>query len=144
MKSPLFLAQSDTTVGFLCQDAHKINQAKQRENQKILIEVCSLATLLDFVRVPQKHKNAVRRSQKTTFIFPNKKAIRLIGDSLHLQFLQNLKWAYSSSANLTGCRYDIDFATQKADIIIQDSRGLFEGKPSKIIQINTQTQKRIR
>lgn len=144
MESPLFLAQSDTTIGFLCQDAQKINAVKQRKNQKVLLEVDSLETLKTFTRIPQKHKNMIRRSHKTTFIYPNQKAIRVIKDSLHLQFLKPLKWIYSSSANLTKKRYDSQFAQKKAEVIICDKRGFFEGKASTMIQINSIQAKRIR
>ncbi|ANV97424.1 Sua5 YciO YrdC YwlC family protein [Helicobacter enhydrae] len=143
MKSTLFLAQTDTTIGFLCQDPHTINQAKGR-NKQVLLEVDSLQTLKSFVRVPQKYKNMVRKSRKTTFIYPNCKAIRVVFDSWHLRFLRTLKWAYSSSANLSGKDFDINFATSRADTIIEDKRGLFQAPPSKIYKINQSHLKRIR
>ncbi|MCE3046626.1 Sua5 YciO YrdC YwlC family protein [Helicobacter kayseriensis] len=142
--TPLFLAQSDTTVGFLCQDSQKINQTKQRGNQKVLIEVDSLERLQTFVRVPQKYKNQVRRSKKTTFIYPNGQALRVVHNEEHLEFLSSFGWFYSSSANMTQKAYDDAFAQSVADVVVWDKRGLFEGKASKIIKINTKNQKRIR
>lgn len=140
----LFLAQTDTTIGFLSKDREKINQAKQRDNQKTLLEVSSLKCLKDFVRVPQKHKNLIRRSSKTTFIYPNGKAIRVIKDPLHLRFLTPFQWLYSSSANLTKEQYNPSFAFEKAEVVIQDKRGLFQAQASKILRLNRHTQKRIR
>lgn len=140
----LFLAQSDTTAGFLSQSESKINLAKGREKKKVLLEVESLATLKDFVRIPQKHKNLIRRSSKTTFIYPNSKAYRVIKDPYHLRFLQTFKWMYSSSANPTKKGFDPLYATQKAEVIIKDKRGIYESIPSKIYKINQAQIKRIR
>lgn len=144
MRDFLFLAQSDTTLGFLSQDASKINLAKGRENQKILIEVDSLATLRHFTRIPQKYKNFIRRSKKTTFIYPKGEAIRVIKDPLHLRFLSPMQWAYSSSANPTKESYNLCFAQEKAEVIIKDQRGFFEGRASKIYKVNAHRLKRIR
>lgn len=140
----LFLAQSDTTLGFLSQDASKINSAKGREGQKVLIEADSLATLRTLTRIPQKHKSMIRRMQKTTFIYPKGQAIRVIKDPLHLRFLSPMRWLYSSSANPTKESYNLGFAHEQAEVIIQDKRGFFEGKPSKIYKINSHSLKRIR
>lgn len=139
----LFLAQSDTTAGFLSQSQREINLAKGRE-KKVLLEVQSLATLKDFVRIPQKHKNLIRRSSKTTFIYPNSKACRVVKNTLHLSFLQHFQWIYSSSANPTNKSFTLDYATQKASVIVQDKRGLYESTPSKIYKINQNQIKRIR
>lgn len=140
----LYLAQSDTTAGFLSQKQSEINLAKGREAKKVLLEVESLATLKEFVRIPQKHKNLIRRSKKTTFIYPNAKACRVVKESLHLRFLKPFKWMYSSSANPTQKSFNLDFATQKANVIITDKRGLYESSPSKIFKINQNQIKRIR
>lgn len=144
MRNLLFLAQSDTTLGFLSQDPLKINLAKGRGAQKVLIEASSLSVLHTFSRIPQKHKNLIRRMKKTTFIYPKGQAIRVIRDAWHLRFLSSMQWLYSSSANPTKESYNLSFAHQKADVIIQDKRGFFEGKPSKIYKINSRTLKRIR
>lgn len=140
----LFLAQSDTTAGFLSQEESEINLAKGREEKKVLLEVDTLATLKNFVRIPQKHKNLIRRSSKATFIYPNQKACRVIKDTLHLRFLHSFKWMYSSSANPTKKDFSLEFATQKAQVIIQDCRGIYKSNPSKIYQINQTQIKRIR
>lgn len=140
----LFLAQSDTTAGFLSQREEEVNAAKDRSKKRVLLEVDSLHTLKNFVRIPQKHKNLVRRAEKSTFIFPNLKACRVIRDEWHLRFLHFYKWMYSSSANPTGGKFCPTFAQQRAEVIIQDKRGIYESTPSKIYKINQAQIKRIR
>lgn len=140
----LFLAQSDTTAGFLSQTPQEINHAKGREGKEILLEVDSLQTLKSFSKIPQRHKNLVRRAKKTTFIYPNKKALRVVCDELHLEFLKHFGALYSSSANPTRENFSYEFASQKAQVLIQDSRGFFQSSPSKIYKLNQLTLKRIR
>ena len=97
----IYLTQTDTTVGFLSQNKEKLNSLKNRPlNQPILREVDSLETLKNFVRVPKMHKKRVRRSKKTTFIFPNGESYRDVSDSRHHEFFKKFKRMYSSSANL--------------------------------------------
>lgn len=140
----LFLAQSDTTAGFLSQNPQAINLAKGRKRKEVLLEVDSLQTLKSFVRIPQRHKSLVRRAKKTTFIYPNSKALRVVRDDRHLEFLHHFKALYSSSANPSGEGFSLEFALQKAEVIIEDSRGFFEDIPSKIYKLNTKTLKRRR
>lgn len=140
----LYLSQSDTTAGFLSLEEKEINSAKERGRKKVLLEVDSLHTLKNFVRVPQKHKNRVRRAKKSTFIYPNLKACRVVKDEWHLRFLHSFKWMYSSSANPSGEGFCLDFAMQKAQVIIQDKRGIFESLPSKIYKLSQTQIKRIR
>ncbi|WP_024954968.1 Sua5/YciO/YrdC/YwlC family protein [Sulfurospirillum arcachonense] len=141
----VYLVQTETTVGFLSQDAEKLSDSKERDKKQPFIRcVDSLSTLKKFSRVPKKFKNKIRRSQKITFIYPNNQAIRLVKDSEHLKFLKQLQWAYSSSANLTKKNFDESYAKKKADIIVEDKRGFFEGKPSSIIKFNNKKLKKLR
>ena len=141
----IYLAQTDTTVGFLSKDYKKLNKIKKRKpDKKILIEVDSLDTLKTFVRVPKKYKKIVRRVKKTTFIYSNGDSFRVIKDEKHLEFLKKFKWMYSTSANLSGKMFDKKWAIKQADIIIEDKRGFFEGKPSSIYKINNFKMKKIR
>ncbi len=141
----LFLVQTETTVGFLSQDSEKLATSKQRNKKQPFIKcIDSLKTLQEFTRVPKKFKNRVRRSNRTTFIYPNGEALRVVKDEEHLEFLKKLRWAYSSSANLTKKTFDEKYAKQKADIIVEDSRGFFESKPSKMIKINRQKARKLR
>ena len=141
----VYLVQTDSTVGFLSQNHKKLATSKQRNQKQPFIKcVDSLHTLQNFIRAPQKFKNKIRRSKQTTFIYTNGIAIRVVKDKEHLKFLKKLKWAYSSSANLTSKSFEENYAKQKADIIIEDSRGFFESTPSNIIKINNKKARRIR
>ena len=133
----LYLAQSDTTVGFLSQNPTKIINAKKRDNNKpFLITVSSLKLLKKFTKVPKIHKNRVRRAKKSSFIYSNNLAIRVVKENQHLDFLKKIEWSFSSSANISSYPYDEKFAKKSAEVIIEDKRGLFEGKSSKIFKIN--------
>ena len=68
----IFLAQTDTTAGFLSKDYKELNRAKRREeDQPCVLATAKFSELKNFVRVPQKFKNFVRRAKKTTFIYAN-------------------------------------------------------------------------
>jgi len=141
----IYLTQTDTTVGFLSQNREKLNKIKNRPlNQPVLREVESFDTLKKFVRVPTAFKKRVRRSKRTTYIYPNGESFRVVKDKKHLEFLKKFKWMYSTSANKTGESFDEKWAKNKADIIVEDERGFFEGKASKIYKINNKRIKKIR
>jgi len=141
----VYLVQTETTAGFLSQNSLELANKKQRNKEQPFIKcVDSLKTLKEFTRVPKKFKNMLRRSNSTTFIFPNDEAMRVVKDKEHLKFLKKLKWAYSSSANLTSQLFEVNYAKQKADIIIEDSRGFFESRPSRIIKINRNKARKLR
>ncbi|WP_024789643.1 Sua5/YciO/YrdC/YwlC family protein [Lebetimonas sp. JH292] len=141
----IYLVQTDTTVGFLSRDKKRLNKIKNRPiNQPVLIEADSLKTLKQFARVPNKFKNRVRRSKKTTFIYPNKKSFRIVKDERHLEFLKKFSWMYSTSANKSGRKFDEMWARNTADVTVENKRGLFEGKPSKIYKLSRNKIKKIR
>jgi len=119
MKKSLYLTQTDTTIGFVSQNSSKIDIAKKQLPNKHYIRVVnSLKSLKSFTRVPQKYKNRIRRSRQTTFIMPNGYSFRVVKESRHNLLLDRLKYAYSSSANLSGEDYDPDYAKQKAEVIV--------------------------
>jgi len=146
MKSDLiYLVQTDTTVGFLSQNREKLNAVKKRPlHQKILIEVDSLNTLKNFTRVPDKFKKKVRRAKKATFIYPNRNSYRVVKEIKHLEFLKKFGWMYSTSANISGKKFDKTWAYRHADVVVEDNRGFFERKPSAIYKINNHKIKKIR
>lgn len=120
IQDTVFLTQTDTTIGFVSQNTDKLNSIKQRPIHKHYITaVNTLQTLQHFTRIPNAHKNRVRKSTKTTFILPNKRSYRIIHDKHHLQLLNRLKWAYTTSANLSNHPYDERFGKAVADIIIE-------------------------
>ena len=141
----IFLVQTDTTVGFLSQSNQALAQLKKRPVDKPFVQVCaSLKTLKTLARVPKKYKNRVRRAEKSTFVYSNNKAIRVVKDEDHAAFIKPFTWFYSSSANESSLSYDKEFANIKSDIIIENSKGLFEGESSSIYKLGRNKMKRLR
>jgi len=139
----VFLTQTDTTIGFVSQNAQRLTNIKQRPPHKHYIKaVDSLKTLLSFTRVPTKHKNQVRRAKKTTFIMLRGDSYRVIYDNHHLLLLKRLKWAYTTSANLSNQAYDEGFARKNADVVIEPL--IQDQKASNIYKLGKHTLKRIR
>jgi len=84
----IYLAQTDTTAGFLSKDYKEINHAKMRsEGKPCLITTAKFSVLRELARAPKKYKNFIRRSRKTTFLYPNLKAIRVVKECEHERFL---------------------------------------------------------
>ena len=143
LKDLVFLTQTDTTIGFVSQNANKLTEIKQRPPHKHYIKaINSLQTLHTFTRVPNKHKNRVRRAKKTTFIMPNGDSYRVVKDRHHLLLLNRLGWAYTSSANLSSEAYDEEFAEKSADIVITPLKQ--KSSASNIYKLGKITFKRIR
>ena len=58
----IYLAQTDTTVGFLSQNLSEINAIKNRPlDQPCLITTAKFSELKNLVRVPNRFKNIVRK-----------------------------------------------------------------------------------
>lgn len=143
LKDKVFLTQTDTTIGFVSQNAEKLTSIKQRPPHKHYIKaVNSLATLKTFTRVPSSHKNTLRRAKKTTFILPNGHSYRVVYDKHHLLLLNRLTWAYTTSANLSGESYDENFARKHTDVVIEPL--IQNTEASSIYRLGATTLKRIR
>ncbi|WP_041956130.1 Sua5/YciO/YrdC/YwlC family protein [Sulfurospirillum arsenophilum] len=141
----VYLAQTETTAGFLSQNADALSRIKNRPSGKsFLISVDSLQTLRSFTRVPKHHKNHIRRAKKTTFVYPCGLAIRVVKDEEHLQFLRKLKWSYSTSSNLSGKGFDEVYAQERADVILFTCKGFFEDKPSSIYRLGKRKMRKLR
>lgn len=141
----IFLVQTDTTVGICSKDYQELNKIKQREpTQKCLVTLVSFKALKQETRVPKSFKNRVRRSQKTTFIYPSN-AFRVVNeDSTYNQLLQRVGKLYSTSANLTGSSFQEDWARENSTILIENSAGFKEDTPSKIYKLSRKKLKRVR
>ena len=139
----VFLTQTDTTIGFVSQNAERLTQIKQRLPHKHYIKALpSLQILKSFTRVPDMHKNRIRRAKKTTFILPNGDSYRIVKDKHHLLLLNRLGWSYTTSANLSSEAYDEEFAKQSADIVITPLKQ--KRSASNIYKLGKITFKRIR
>ncbi len=132
----LFLAQSDTTVGFLSQSPKKLSDAKKRDpNQPFLICVDSYKKLKKLTRVPKTHKKLIRRVEKKSFLYLNKRAIRVVKEPHHSSFLKKFDFLYSTSANINKKKFDLDYAKSSAEIIVEDSRAFYESNSSQIFKL---------
>ena len=141
----IVLTQTDTTVGFVSQNKNKLYSVKSRESSKPFIKIYSnLEVLKDSkIRIPSLQKKLLRRSKKTTFIVKDK-AFRINKSNLNSQILRNLDWNYSTSANKSGEKFNLEFCEDKADIIIEDKNRLSEKSSSTLLKINNTKIRRIR
>ncbi|PID47476.1 MAG: Sua5 YciO YrdC YwlC family protein [Proteobacteria bacterium] len=141
----IFLAQTDTTVGFLSKDKGALNKIKNRPlNTPCIKAIASLNELKNHARVPNKHKNKIRKAKKTTFIYPNKQSLRVIKTSPHKEFILDHKWLYTTSANLTGKDFDENYARNIADEVIENEGGFLQAKASDIFLLSREKMGKIR
>ena len=138
----IFLAQTDTTAGFLSKNLNELNAIKRRDlDQRCLITTAKFSELKKFTRVPNAFKNFVRRVKKTTIIYPNLQSIRVVKNFNHEKFLLKNGWFYSTSANLHGKNFDEIWAKNVADEIVD--KKFWQDKPSKIFKISRSKIKKI-
>lgn len=141
----IYLVQTDTTVGFLSQNQKALAKAKKRDlKQPFLIATDSFAGQKQFVRTPVKFKKIVRRARKTTFIYPNKKAVRVVCENNHRFFLKRFGFMYSSSANANKHSFILSYAVRTTDVIVEDAGGFHEKSASSIYQLGKHIQKKLR
>ncbi|EAI7260469.1 Sua5 YciO YrdC YwlC family protein [Campylobacter lari] len=130
----IYLAQTDTTAGFLSKDLKALNNLKKRPlKQDCLITTAKFSELKKLTRVPSHFKNTIRKSKKTTFLYPNFKAIRVVKGCAHEEFLKEFDWLYSTSANIHGKKFDLQWAMQNADKMVDEK--FFESGASKIFKL---------
>ncbi|MDD2838867.1 MAG: hypothetical protein PHX59_07900 [Sulfuricurvum sp.] len=140
----ILLAQTDTTVGFLSQNAERLEEVKMREGNKPFLKVYSeFSTLRNAIRIPLYFRGVVRHARKTTFIVKNQ-AFRYVGDTEHARLIQPYGWLYSTSANPSGGSFDNTFCFDRSDWVIEDSRGLQELSASHIYKLGRVRRRRIR
>jgi len=142
---PVILTQTDTTVGFLSQDAQKLFEIKSRPQTKPFLKVYnSLQDFKkDFKRIPSSYKKKFRRAKKTTFVVKDQ-AIRIAPSTLASHYLREFCWHYSTSANESSKSFERNFCEEKSDIIIENREGLYETNSSKIYKINKCKKRRLR
>lgn len=144
--SLIYLVQTDTTVGFSSSSDERLSDAKQRpRSKKILHTVDSFGTLKQNTRVPKAFKKQVRRSKRTTFIYPNLKSFRVISkEDKFYDFIKKFSILYSTSANLTGNKFDEDFALENSDVIVNQKEGFSEKISSSIYKLHKKRAIKIR
>ncbi|MCX2682627.1 Sua5 YciO YrdC YwlC family protein [Campylobacter sp. MIT 21-1685] len=145
--SYIYLAQTDTTAGFLSKNKELLNRIKNRAlNKPCIITIARLCELQNFTHIPNKYKNLVRKAKKTSFIYPNGKTLRVVHEGKHRQFLLENGWFYSSSANAHGKKFDEAWAKK----IIDKNKGIildeefFEGRSSVIYKLSRLRRRKIR
>lgn len=145
-KCEIYLVQTDTTVGFLSGDNKKLSNIKQRpETQKILQAINSFTTLKSYARIPNIHKKLVRNSKLTTFIYPSGNSFRVVDKaSKHHDFIEKFGSLYSTSANETTKKFDVDFAYNRVDIIVFSQSDFYETSGSSIIKLTNFKKRKIR
>ena len=145
LSEKVILTQTDTTVGFLSQNAIKLQNIKERMSTKPFIKVFkNLKNLTaNQQRIPQAFKNTIRRSKKTTYIIKNI-SFRVVNNSLNSQLLTNQTWNYSTSANEKGKKFNREFCENKTDIIIENINGFKELPPSSLYRLNKIKKEKIR
>jgi len=141
----VILTQTDTTVGFLSQNGTKLAQIKSRDPYKPFIKV--FQNFKSFhkcgMRIPKRQKNRIRRMKKSSFIV-NSNSFRIASSPLDSAILRMMEWSYSTSANESKKSFERNFCEQKADIIIEDKRGLYENSASNIYKLNNKKIVRLR
>lgn len=140
----VILTQTDTTVGFLSQDALLLARLKKRDEGKPFLKVfASLSRLQSSLRVPLKYRTTLRHARRTTFVIKNQ-AVRYINDDVHSQLIQKYGWLYSTSANESGKEFDSVFCLQYSDTVIEDARGFTPSEPSHIYRLTSMQLKKLR
>jgi len=140
----VILAQTDTTVGFLSQNAKKLAHIKERpQNKPFLKNFFTLRELTKSMRIPQRRKKELRRAKKRTYIIKDQ-AFRIATFPASSVLFKKAKWFYSTSANKSKESFEYNFAKEKADIIVINEVGLFESEPSALIKCNNKKKVRLR
>ncbi|CUV65482.1 conserved hypothetical protein [Sulfurovum sp. enrichment culture clone C5] len=143
LKDKVFLTSTDTTIGFISQNRDRLNDIKKRpKDKKFITAMNSFDTLKKITRVPCNYKKMVRRSIKTTFIVKNE-SFRVINEKHHSMLLDRLKWAYTTSANLSGDIYNEEFAKENADVVVYPLKSK-NTKASAIFKLGISNIKRFR
>ncbi len=141
----VFLIQTDTTVGLLSKSADRLSQIKRRDkNKPFLKSISSFKELKQMVRVDKKYRKTVRRKKKTTFIYPNKEAFRVVFNYPHRDFLKRYGWFYSTSANKSSNSFDFDYIKDKVDIIVYTPDDFEEKSSSFVYMLGKSKIRRIR
>ena len=136
--------QTDTTVGFVSQNAEGLANRKNRPSGKAFLKTyASLAAYKKSGRVPARFRREIRRAAKTTYIVKTE-AFRIVSEGDYHRLLAPFGWLYSTSANAAGARFEADFARANADVVVEGARGLYETAPSAIYALGRKTKRRIR
>ena len=143
--SPVYLVQSDTTVGLASEDAQVLNRLKGRpEDQPCLQTLGSLKELNRSVRVPKFARKTVRRAKHRTYIYHDGQARRVVFDGAYEAFLRPFGQLFSTSANISGQDFDEAWAREAADVIVTTPEGFSQRSASSIYRLHKDGATQIR
>lgn len=144
-KDAVYLTQTDTTVGFVSQSSFHLAQAKERDPaQPFILCVSSYTKQKNLTRTPKNFRKKVRRMRKVTWLYPNKQAIRVVKEHKHQTFLKNFAYVYSSSANKNKKNFNLTYAKNQANIIIESNSGLSQRQGSVILKLGKTKMHKLR
>ncbi len=135
-KAPVYLIQTDTTVGFASKSSEALDRIKGRPSGKPYLKtVASLKRLVRECRVPKALRKKVRRAKRTTFVYPDGIARRLVSEGVYADFLDRQGWSLSTSANRSGHGFEQEWAEGVCDVVVYTPDGLTEQAASSIIKM---------
>ncbi|WP_456323528.1 Sua5 YciO YrdC YwlC family protein [Hydrogenimonas sp.] len=141
----VYLAQTDTTVGFLSQSARRLAKVKGRSLKRpFLMAFARFEDIAMIGRVPAAHRRFVRRSVKTSFILPSGLSFRVVCDERHKDFIEKCGWCYTTSANLHGKPFDEPTARDLCDVVVESKEGFSDKAPSSIWRLKRWKKERVR
>ena len=132
----VYLVQTDTTAGFVSKNRAALARAKGRSSsQPFLLCTATFNEQKKHSRTPRAFRKRVRRARKTTFLYPNRNAIRVVKEGPHHYFLKRFDFLYSTSANRHGASFDLSYAKSQADVIVEDASGFSAREASAIFRL---------
>ncbi len=141
----VYLVQTDTTAGFLSRNRAALAKVKGRDpSQPFLIATASFKEQKKLARTPKAFRKRVRRARRTTFLYPNQKAIRVVRGGRHHTFLRRFDFLFSTSANRHGEPFDLAYARAQADVIVEDATGFSAKRASVIYRLGRRRRTRLR
>jgi len=145
LKNLIYLIQTDTTVGLVSQNSNKLTILKKRPKDKKFIKTyCCFKELKKETRIPKKFRRTIRNSKKTTFVYPDNIARRVVFDGSYKEFLNKFLWVYSTSANISTKDIDLAWAINNADVVVTTPEGFEKRTVSMIFKIGKNRLVRLR
>ena len=141
----VYLAQTDTTVGFVGPDAAALARAKGRSASRPMLKALpEMRAISDLGRVPFVHRRRVRRAKASSFILPNGRSFRVVVDGPHRELVARLGGCYTTSANRHGEGFDEAYAREAADVWVETAEGYRQKPPSAIWRLGRKKAVRVR